>query len=80
VREAGYLGVRPQTPARQGAGKVPEVTAFSGITQVPGTFMGEAASGYRAHTISPYLAAGPGFAAFGVSPAVQFAVPRYAPA
>jgi uncharacterized membrane-anchored protein len=57
--------------------KVPAVTFHFWAVKILSTGMGEAASDYLVHTISPFEAVGIGFLGFLIGMAWQFAVRRY---
>lgn len=69
----------PGSTARRAASKVPQITAIFWIIKVLTTGMGEAASDYLVHDISPVVAVVVGFTTFAASLALQFAVRRYVP-
>jgi len=58
---------------------VPQITAIFWIIKVLTTGMGEAASDYLVHDISPVVAVVVGFTTFAAAMALQFAVRRYVP-
>lgn len=57
--------------------KVPAITFHFWAVKILSTAMGEAASDYLVHTISPYEAVGIGFLAFLIAIGWQFAMRRY---
>ncbi len=57
--------------------KVPAITFHFWAVKILSTAMGEAASDYLVHTISPFEAVGLGFLGFLIAIAWQFAVRRY---